>query len=65
MSGRRPKKGWTLYPNRKWDGKDKTFRFKVSSKSDSNYTMCVDTRKSVTGYVVYLEGAPVAVKSLM
>ena len=60
-----PEQGWTLHPNRKWDGKDKTFKFKVSGKSDSIYAMCTDTRKSVTGYVVYLEGAPVAVKSLM
>ena len=27
--------------------------------------MCASTRKSVTGYVVYLEDAPVAVKTLM
>ena len=60
-----PHQGWTLRPNRKWDGKDRTFKFKISGRSDSNYAMCVDTRKSVTGYVVYLEGAPVAVKSLM
>ena len=60
-----PKRGWTLNPTRKWDGKTKDFLFKVSGKSDSNYATCASTRKSVTGYVVYLEDAPVAVKSLM
>ena len=59
------KKRMDTTPSRRWDGKTKDFLFKVSGKSDSNYATCVSTRKSVTGYVVYLENAPVAVKSLM
>ena len=60
-----PKRGWYLKPTRAWDGIDKSFKFRISGKSDSSYATCVDTRKSVTGYVVYLEGAPVAIKSVM
>ena len=60
-----PKRGWCLKPTRTWDGIDKSFKFRICGKSDSSYATCVDTRKSVTGYVVYLEGAPVAIKSVM
>ena len=45
--------------------KIKKFKFKLGGKSDSNYATCTDTRKSVTSYVVYLEEAPVAIKSVM
>ena len=57
--------GWTLKPERKWDGKDKSFQFVISGKSDSDYACCTTTRRSVTGYVVYFEGAVVATRSLM
>ena len=57
--------GWTLKPSRTWDGKDREFEFRISGKADSNYATCSDTRKSVTGYCVYLEDAPVTVKSGM
>lgn len=60
-----PSRGWTLKPSRFWDGKDRMFEFKITAKSDSNYATCKDTRKSVTGYVIYLEDALVAVKSGM
>ena len=60
-----PKRGWILEPNRKWDGKDLEFEFEVCGKSDSNFATCKETRRSVTGYVVYLEGALIAVKSGM
>ena len=33
--------------------------------SNSNYTTCLDTRKSVSGYLVFLNGAPVTIKSGM
>ena len=39
--------------------------YRSSGKADSNYATCSDTRKSVTGYCVYLEDAPVTVKSGM
>jgi hypothetical protein len=60
-----PNRGWFLHPTRVWDGISKTFKFRILGKSDSNYATCTDTRKSVTGYVVYLEEAPVAVRSTM
>ena len=60
-----PSRGWTLSPTRRWDGKDWSFQFKVRGRSDSNYANCTDTRKSVTGFIVYLEDAPVAIRSVM
>ena len=60
-----PSRGWTLSPTRRWDGKDWSFQFKVRGRSDSNYANCTDTRKSVTGFTVYLEDAPVAIRSVM
>ena len=58
-------RGWKLQPKRSWNGHNKDFRFRISGKSDSNFATCVETRKSVTGYSVDLEGTPVAVKSGM
>ena len=60
-----PKRGWFLKPARIWDGKDKTFKFRVSGKSDSDYAKCPVTRRSVSGYSAFLEDAPVTVKSAM
>ncbi len=60
-----PERGWLLKPNRRWDGKDKNFEFIVSGQSDSDYAKCPSTRRSVSGYACYLEGAPVSVKSAM
>jgi hypothetical protein len=60
-----PERGWKLKPNRHWNGKDKSFEFIINAKSDSNYATCKETRRSVTGYVVYLEGALISVRSGM
>ena len=54
-----------LKPERKWDIFNRLFRFRIKGKSDSNYATCTDTRKNITGYVVYFEGAPIAIKSVM
>jgi hypothetical protein len=54
-------KGWIIKPNRRWDGK-KGLKFEVKGWSDSNYAACVETRKSVSGYVVELEGVNVVIK---
>ena len=58
-------KGWVLRPNRTWDGKDKSFEFVLEGKSDSDYAVCQETRRSVTGYVGYLEGSLVVARSVM
>lgn len=60
-----PNRGWTLRPERKWNGKDQNFEFRITGKSDSDYANCPTTRRSVTGYSVFLEGAPIQVKSMM
>ena len=43
-----PKRGWFLKPTRTWNGFDKSFKFRISSKSDSSYATCVDTWKNVS-----------------
>ena len=47
------------------DGKDKSFKFRVSGKSYLDYAKCPVTRRSVSGYSAFLEEAPVTVKSAM
>ena len=56
---------WKLKPDRRWDGFDNTFMFKIKRKSDSDFANCPVTRRSVSGWVVYLEGTSVACKSIM
>ena len=58
-------RGWKLKPDRRWNGIDRTFKFKIKGKSDSDFANCPDTRRSVSGWAVYLEGAAVACKSIM
>lgn len=41
------------------------FEFIITAKSDSNYARCKETRRSITGFVVYLKGALISVKSGM
>ena len=59
-----PERGWFLKPNRKWDG-SKEFQFVIKGRSDSDFAKCPTTRKSVSGWNVKLEDAPVIVKSGM
>ena len=58
-------KGWHLQPERTWDGADKDFKFKIAGKVDSNFAMCEETRRSITGYYVTMEGSVVSCKSGM
>ena len=58
-------RGWTLKPNRTWDGKIKDFEAEVDGDADSNYATCVDTRRSVIGLIARLFKAIIAVKSGM
>ncbi len=50
--------GLMLNPTRKWDG-EKKFCFRIRGVSNSNYAKDTQTRCSISGYVVYLEDAPV------
>lgn len=54
-------RGLVLKPNREWDG-NKDFKFVIKGRSDANYATDPETRKSVTGFTVFLEGAPVVMK---
>jgi hypothetical protein len=55
-------RGLVLNPTRKWDG-NKEHKFIISGRSDSDYAKDMQTRKSISGYRVLLEGAPVMFKS--
>jgi len=55
-------RGLVLNPTRKWDG-NKEHNFIICGRSDSDYAKDTQTRKSISGYRVLLEGAPVTFKS--
>ncbi len=56
-------RGLVLNSMQKWDG-SKDHNFIISRRSDSDYAKDTQTRKSISGYRVLLEGAPVMFKSL-
>jgi hypothetical protein len=58
-------RGLTLIPTRRWNGMDKSFKFKIHGKSDSDYAKCPMTRRSVSGWSAFLEDAPYTRKSKM
>lgn len=51
-----PNQGLMLKPEGKWDG-SKDYLFTIGGREDSDYSKCEDTRKSVSGYHVLLNGA--------
>ena len=55
-------RGFKLQPARTWNGM-KGFRFRIAGMADSNYATCPITRRSVSGYSVFLEKAPVGTRS--
>ena len=57
-----PDKGVKLNPNANWDG-TKNFEFTISGRSDSDYAKDPVTRRSITGYAAYLNGAPYSMRS--
>ena len=59
-----PERGLLLEPNAKWDGNPE-FEFEVSGQSDSDYAKDPMTRRSVSGYATFLNGAVVMTKSKM
>ncbi len=54
--------GLVLKPNRKWDG-SRSHEFVISGHLDSDYVKEPKDRHSVSGHMVYLEGAPAMFKS--
>jgi hypothetical protein len=54
--------GLVLKPYRKWDSRQ-SHEFVTSGRSDSDYTKEPKDRCSVSGHMVYLEGAPAMFKS--
>ena len=59
-----PKRGLYLRPNRQWDRSNK-HKFSIIGHSNSNYAKEPEKRRSVSGYSVFLEGAPVVMVSRM
>ena len=55
-------RGLVLNPTRSWDG-TKDHEFIISGRSNSDYAKDTQMRKSISGYRVLLEGAPVMMKS--
>lgn len=60
-----PNRGFILKPTGRWDGKDRNFEFEIRGRSDSEYAKDSETRKSVMGYVTYVQDTPVTTKSKM
>jgi hypothetical protein len=58
------KRGKTLKPRRNWD-ETKDYEFEILGRSDSDYAKDPIGRRSVSGFSVFLEGAPVIEKSKM
>jgi hypothetical protein len=54
--------GLQLKPNWKWDG-NPNFEFIITGRSYSDYAKDTDTRCSVSGSAVFLEGAPAVMRS--
>ena len=55
-------KGLKLQPSGIWNG-NKSYKFNICGRSDSDYAKRVEDRKSVTGYSTYLNDAPIFNKS--
>lgn len=55
-------RGLVLAPTRIWNG-NKDFKFRIGGRSDSDYAANTDDRKSVSGGRVFLEMAPVQMRS--
>ena len=59
------RRGLKLQPYGKWDGKDRNYKFEIMGKSDSTYASCQESRRSVSGWAAYLNGAAYTRKSKM
>jgi len=54
--------GLLLQPNKMWNG-ERDFEFEITGHSDSDFAKDPETRKSVSGWAAYLNGAPYVRKS--
>ncbi len=54
--------GLVIKPNRKWDI-SRSHEFVISGRLDLDYAKELNNRRSVSGHLVYLEGAPTMFKS--
>jgi hypothetical protein len=55
-----------IKPKGEWNGKlDENYYFEIAGVSDSDYAKDIQTRKSVSGYATFLNGALVTAKSKM
>ena len=60
-----PNRGYTMFiKGKKWLG-DPNYEFVITGRSDSDYAKDPETRRSVSGWIVYLCGIPIAWKSKM
>jgi hypothetical protein len=60
-----PDRGLLLKPFGVWNGMDRSYEFVISGRSDSEYAKDPDTRRSVMGYVTFVNGAPVTTRCKM
>jgi hypothetical protein len=58
-----PTRRLLLKPTRTWDGSPE-FEFIIKGQFDANYAMDTSNRRTVSGFSVFLEEAPVAMKSV-
>jgi len=58
-------RGMVIKPEGNWNSKKDGIRMKVEGYSDSDYAKDLDGRRSVSGYGVFVNKAPVCVKSKM
>jgi len=59
-----PNRGLTLQPSVQWDG-SLEFQFTIAGFSDLDFKKDPATRKSVSGWAVFLNGAPISMRSKM
>ena len=60
-----PLRGWKMSPTGLWNGKDKNFLFELRGKSDSDYGVDPETRRSVSGTSVFLQDVCISARSRM
>jgi hypothetical protein len=57
-----PNRGLLFKPFGTWDGIDTSYEFTISGQSDSEYAKDPETRKSIMGYITYMNGTPITTR---